>query len=161
TIFRNTSAQLQAVSNTITHYWFPNDNLSDPLLLDAQANPLFSQTYYLFVESEYGCTNTDSVRITVEPHTVILVPSGFSPNGDGTNDIFRIAQPMLNVQRIDEFAVFNRWGEKVFSTTDPNGGWNGIYKDKLQPAGAYTWYIRAVTFDNERVFKSGNITLVR
>lgn len=161
TIYRNTSAQLHGESNAVTHYWSPNDYLSNPLDLDATASPLFTRTYYLFAETEYGCVNYDSVLITVEPKTVLLVPTGFSPNDDGVNDIFRIAMPMLNIQTIEEFAVFNRWGEKVFYTTDPNAGWDGRYKGLLQQMSTFTWYVSAKTYDGEKVFKKGNVTLVR
>jgi gliding motility-associated-like protein len=62
---------------------------------------------------------------------------------------------------LNEFAVYNRWGEKIYSTSDITAGWNGTYKNKAQEIGVYVWYIKATTFDGDIVFKKGNVTLIR
>jgi gliding motility-associated-like protein len=160
-IYRNTEAELHGVTNAPNFYWLSSVYLANPLSLETKATPLNTTTYYLFVISEYGCTNFDSVRVIVEPKTQILIPTGFSPNGDGVNDIFRIMQPTLNLKTLLEFSVYNRWGEKVFSTNDATEGWNGTYKGVAQEMSVYTWYLIGKTYDGEDIFKKGNITLVR
>ena len=62
---------------------------------------------------------------------------------------------------VEAHEVFNRWGEKVFSTTDINNGWDGTLDGERSPAGVYVWYVEAFTFDNERIIQSGNVTLLR
>jgi gliding motility-associated-like protein len=160
-IYRNTEAELHGTTNANRFYWTPSDYLENPFILETKATPLYSTAYYLFVISDYGCTNHDSVRVIVEPKTQILLPTGFSPNGDGVNDIFRIMQPTLNLKTLLEFSVYNRWGEKVFSTTDVTEGWNGTYKGVAQEMSVYVWYLIGKTYDGEDVFKKGNVTLIR
>jgi gliding motility-associated-like protein len=93
----------------------------------------------------------------------IMIPSAFTPNGDGTNDVFRIV-PGKDVKSVD-FRIFNRFGELVFSTKDPKDGWDGTWKG--QPAEVSTYFYQVkVQFQNvqgahkEKMFK-GDLTLVR
>jgi gliding motility-associated-like protein len=72
-----------------------------------------------------------------------VVPNAFSPNGDGKNDCFGIAR--WGDAKVEEFAVFNRWGQKLFSTNNPAICWDGRFNGQLQPAGAYAYLIRART----------------
>lgn len=160
-IYRNTEATLQGVSNVSNNYWAPGLHVKNPLDLNSTANPLKTSRYYLYAISNYGCMSIDSVLITVDPKTQLFIPTAFSPNNDGENDVFRIVPPTLNIAQLDEFAVFNRWGEKVFSTHDINEGWNGSFNNRPQDVGVYIWYVRAVTYDGEPVFKKGNVTLVK
>ena len=160
TIYRNTPATLQGVSNGSSYYWYPGDQVENPLSLVTYATPLYTTLFRLYAINEYGCTNVDSVVVTVEPYTILLLPTAFSPNGDGLNDVFHISR-YLNISKLDEFAVFNRWGEKVFGTDIITDGWDGTYKGAKQPLATYTWMVKAKTYDNEDVVKSGNVTLVR
>ena len=160
TIFRNTPATLNGTTNGTTYYWYPADNVQDATSLTTPATPLNTIKYYLYAGTAYGCYNLDSVVITVEPYTLLLVPTAFTPNGDGVNDIFRIVR-YLNIEKLEEFAVYDRWGEKVFSTDILTDGWNGTYKGHAEDMGVYVWYVRALTFDGQEIFKKGNVTLVR
>jgi gliding motility-associated-like protein len=160
TIYRNTSATLNGTSNGTSYYWYPDINLGSASSLSTLASPLYTTEYYLYAVSEFNCTNLDSIVVTVEPYTLILIPTAFSPNGDGVNDIFRIIK-VLNIENLEEFAVYDRWGEKVFSTDVITDGWNGTYKGHNQPLGVYVWMVRGLTYDNQEITKSGNVTLVR
>ena len=62
---------------------------------------------------------------------------------------------------MNSFRIFNRWGEEVFSTIDINKGWNGQYKGKPQPMGAYIYVVEAVTSTGKKFNKQGNLTLIR
>ena len=90
--FRNTSATLSGTTNGTIYYWYPDDYVLDPHSLTTPTTPLNTTTYYLYASSPFGCYNLDSVVVTVDPYTLLLVPSAFSPNGDGENDIFRIVR---------------------------------------------------------------------
>ena len=159
-IFRNTGATLTGVTDGTSYYWYPGENVLEPMQLSTPATPLVTTTYYLYATSAFGCVNLDSVVVNVEPYTLILVPTAFSPNGDGENDVFRIAK-YLNIKSLQEFAVYDRWGQKVYSTDIITDGWNGEYRGHKQDIGVYVWYVKALTYDNESVFKKGNVTLVR
>ncbi len=115
------------------------------------------------------CSATDVVRVDfevceepVEETFSIVVPNAFTPNEDGVNDEFKVSA----TDQPDDFyfAVFNRWGEKVFETKDVNASWNGVYENELQPVGVYVFYTEAfktVNGELEKFWKQGNVTLLR
>ncbi len=112
------------------------------------------------------CVASDVVRVDFEVCDIetfgITVINAFSPNGDGVNDEFRV----WATERPDEFycAIFNRWGQKVFETTDINGTWDGVFKNQNEPIGVFAFYAEAwkvVNGERQRFWKQGNVTLVR
>jgi gliding motility-associated-like protein len=159
-IFRNTPAILNGTSNVSYNYWYPGQYVESPFQLTTPATPLATTQYFLFAISEYGCTNHDSVLVTVDGHTVVLMPTAFSPNGDGVNDLFHIVR-YLNIQTLQEFAVYDRWDNKVFSTEDITVGWDGNFHGHTSPMGVYIWVIKGRTYDNEDIVRTGNVTLMR
>lgn len=159
-IWRDTDATLRGYATVSNHFWHPSDYLNEPFELNTNATPPHTIWYELFAVDEYGCVNKDSVLVTVEPNTILLIPTGFSPDGDGTNDVFRVAR-WLNIERLKEFAVYNRWGEKVFTTRDLTQGWDGNLRGRPQPLGAYTWMLVAMTKDGEEIVRKGTVTLLR
>jgi gliding motility-associated-like protein len=105
-----------------------------------------------------GCPQQDSVHIKVIQQDVVL-PNAFSPNGDGNNDIFRVtARKFINVQ---EFKIFNRWGNEIFSTGDIRKGWDGTYKGIAQDPGVYQYLVRVAYPNGKTQFLKGDVTLVR
>jgi gliding motility-associated-like protein len=84
--------------------------------------------------------------------------NGFSPNGDGINDI--LFAYIKGVKKMT-FNIYNRWGEKVFTSTDPLNGWDGLYKGKEAQPGVYVYDIYVIYWDNEPVKATGSVTLVR
>jgi gliding motility-associated-like protein len=114
------------------------------------------------ITDAFGCSNTDSVSVVVKEVTceepVIYIPNAFTPNGDNNNDFVYVRG---NTIRELEFKIYDRWGEKVFETTDPKKGWDGYYKGKLATPAVYVYYVEAICFDNQRFFKKGNITLIK
>ena len=96
------------------------------------------------------------VRGIVVP--LVDVRTGFSLNGDGINDAVYVKgygiQTML-------FRIYNRWGEKVFETTNQAIGWDGRYKDVLQEMEVYGYTLNVTFFDGTKDSKSGNITLLK
>lgn len=159
-IYRNTPAILSGTANVSYIYWYPGQYIESPFQLTTPATPLNTTMYYLYAISEYGCSNFDSVLVTVDGHTELLLPTAFSPNGDGLNDLFRIAR-YLNIETLMEFAVYDRWGGKVFSTQNINIGWDGRYNGHDMDIGTYVWTVAARTYDGEDIVRSGNVTLVR
>lgn len=88
----------------------------------------------------------------------IFVPTAFSPNGDGENDIFKVYGDSISSVTME---VYNRWGEKVFTSNDKNDGWSGTYKDQLLNSDVFTFRIEVVMENKKRISKKGSITLMR
>jgi gliding motility-associated-like protein len=142
------------------HYtWSPTNGLSDPNAPNTMAHPTTTTTYVVTGFDMNGCTYTDSVKITLNYHTNLLIPTGFTPNGDGLNDVFRIVNP--EVQRLMEFRVFNRWGQEIFTTTDISKGWDGTWKGVPQEIGTYQYIIRVGYFDNTTELYKGDVQLIK
>lgn len=122
-------------------------------------SPNETTIYTLIVTDSAGCTSTQQVLLRVMNNCEgnFAIPTAFSPNNDGHNDEFRILH-QGDLQLID-FKVFNRWGEIVFETEDPNKGWNGIYKGVTQELAVFAYYAR-MTCGEEVKTLIGNVTLV-
>ena len=115
-------------------------------------------TVCLTATNEYGCRDTvcKSVRGIVVP--LVDVPSGFSPNGDGINDIVYVKG--YGIEKMT-FRIFNRWGEKVFESTEKTKGWDGRYKNVMQEMEVYAYTLSVEFFDGTKTSKNGNITLLK
>ena len=93
----------------------------------------------------------------------IVMPNAFTPNGDGKNELFGPNFKCANPKYL-QMRIFNRWGEKIFETNDLYGQWDGKYKDSMQPAGVYVYYVEFVGLENnvEKSFKlMGSLTIIR
>jgi gliding motility-associated-like protein len=113
---------------------------------------------YTVVVENNGCFGEAYKVVYMYPPSKLGVPTAFSPNGDGMNDELKVFGS--GFAEID-FKVFNRYGELVFETTDPNMGWDGTVNGVKQEMEVYTYYIRVRYQDKGVVEESGNVTLLR
>ena len=113
--------------------------------------------YSLIASNQCG-TYTDSVVIT-SGICNILMPTGFTPNNDGLNDIFRVKYPFA--VKSFHMLVYNRWGEKVFETNNISEGWDGYWKGALLLQGIYVWVISFTDTNNKAQQLKGTVTLIR
>jgi len=89
----------------------------------------------------------------------IYVPKVFTPNGDGTNDVLK---PILvGIQTFHYFSVYNRWGNLVFTTQDPNQGWDGTFKGVPQPVETYLWIAEGIDVEGRKIVQKGMTSLVK
>ncbi len=132
----------------------------------AEANPFFVFTevgqqdvVLRVVNRNSGCEDTsESLEVNIS-ESELDVPNVFSPNGDGVNDEFRVAYRSL---KKFEMVVFNRWGRKVFESSDPAEGWDGTIGNTLAAPGVYFYYIRGEGFNADEVHElKGPIHLIR
>jgi gliding motility-associated-like protein len=147
-------------SGGVQYEWSPgppllnNANIPDPL-----ARLTTTTTFYLTVKDAIGCKGYDTVTIKIFKGTDIYVPSAFTPNRDGLNDIFR---PLgTTIERLDYFRVYNRYGELIFETNNISKGWDGTYKGQDQKADNYIWTLRAIDKKNVKRAMKGNVILIR
>ncbi|MBN4065937.1 gliding motility-associated C-terminal domain-containing protein [Candidatus Amoebophilus asiaticus] len=143
---------------SVTVLWSPPDYLSDPNSPTPIATPEQTQQYIVTVTDSNGCTNTDTITITVLDPGVIFIPDAFSPNGDGQNDLLIIRGEGIKSLL---FIIFNRWGQKVFEADKVDQGWDGKFRGKDQPMDKYAYYLKAQALDGEDFERKGSITLIR
>ena len=114
-------------------------------------------TYCATVTSVAGCINSNCITIVVENPSTLSIPNVFTPNGDGTNDMF--FTPGNNISSYS-LKIFNRWGQMLFSSEELLKGWNGTVNGQLAPDGVYLYILDAKGADDVVYKKQGHITLV-
>jgi gliding motility-associated-like protein len=147
-------------SGALTYTWFPATWLSNPLIPNPVAQPKDSIKYILTGRDVNGCLGSDSIRVRifkVDPD--MYVPTAFTPNGDGQNDLTRPI--LLGMKSLTYFRVYNRFGELMFSTSKIEDGWNGIYKGKPQDPATFVWMAEGITFKGQVKRKKGYVVLIR
>ena len=156
------SLQLTAVGGT-RYFWQPPFGLSAVDIANpvAQYDELFETLRYkVLIYNQAGCV--DSAFISVKIYSTkptVFVPSGFTPNGDGKNDLLRpIAVGMKTIER---FTIYNRYGQLVFSTTTNGQGWDGKINGQYQQTSAFVWQVEAVDYNGKKYKEKGTTTLVR
>jgi gliding motility-associated-like protein len=173
---------LDNIDNTINQLsWTPyvGDNASGYQIdiLDENNNviesiqPVLSTTYthntsglnvqlvrYIIRPIGTSVSNLKSNVVEIKYEGFIYLPNAFTPDGDGTNEIF-----MAKGKFIKDFkmTIFNRWGEVVYSGTDINEGWNGLYQNTPALTGVYAFLIEGQDLWNKNITKRGSVTLIR
>lgn len=154
------SVQLDA-RGAVMYTWTPNDgSLSNPNINNPVATPSVTTTYAVVAFDSLGCRNIDSVTIEVESEDGVFIPSAFTPDGDGLNDLFRVARK--GSYTLLEMNVYDRWGQRVYHHEgDDRSGWDGTFNG--QPAIMGTYYYVCILSDRNRMEKAvkGDVTLIR
>eukprot|EP01012_Entosiphon_sulcatum_P012354 TRINITY_DN1771_c0_g1_i3.p1 TRINITY_DN1771_c0_g1~~TRINITY_DN1771_c0_g1_i3.p1 ORF type:complete len:1088 (-),score=68.61 TRINITY_DN1771_c0_g1_i3:25-3210(-) len=151
---------LQLMVNGARLYnWSPVASLNNPNISYPIATPTESTMYVVAGIASNGCRSFDTVRVGVDYRSNLIVPTAFSPNADGKNDMFRVSN--MTVQRYVEFRVYNRWGQEVYNGTDGRKGWDGMWKGVPQEIGNYQYLIRVAYPDGYVETYKGDVTLVR
>jgi gliding motility-associated-like protein len=143
-----------------TYLWSPPTGLSCSTCGVTTADPTKTTTYCVLVTDTSGCADSACMVVNVEqPCGKIFVPDAFSPNGDRENDLECVYG---NCIETISFRIFDRWGNEVFETNDPNQNcWDGKYKGQLMNSAVFVYYLDAVLTNGDKVSQKGNITLVR
>jgi len=153
--------QLQA-SGGSRYFWTPSTGLSNvniPNPIVTLDNFVDSVVYRVYV-AEGPCVRSDLITIRVSKlGPDIIVPSGFTPNGDGKNDLARPITP--GIAQLKYFTIFNRLGEPIFTTSTIGDGWDGKYKGKDQSPGTYVYQTEGVDYRGNTIFRKGTIVLIR
>jgi gliding motility-associated-like protein len=128
-------------------------------------NDDFNSTDYavtLFAISEYGCIDSATLYITVNPELIFYVPNAFTPDGDNYNNIFTPVFSSGYDLRNYDFMIFNRWGELIYESNVIGEGWDGTYRGNKCQEGVYTWKIKVMNAVTDRKEEHvGHVTLLR
>lgn len=151
----------QSIANDddLTYTWtIDYEFISDLPEFEHRFDGLGPHVVGLTVENSIGCTDSDEKIIQSAP--LVYIPTAFTPNGDGINDAFFIKGGSI---RSFNFRVFNRWGDVVFESTDPEKPWIGDFKsgEHYGVNEVYNYTLRAIGFKNEVVEKTGTIQIIR
>ena len=158
TIAIGNSTQLNATGGAGSYVWSPPTGLNNPNTQNPVASPTVTTTYMVTYTDAAGCTATDTVTVAVMEAYSIFVPGSFSPNGDGNNDMLYVRG--AGIKELT-FVVFDRFGEKVFESTNVNDGWDGSFRGKDMNTGIYVWYAEAVFYNATTQKLKGDVSLVR
>ena len=165
TISLGDSIQLNATGGVI-YSWIPSIGLSCSDCPDPMASPTVNTMYIVTGTDANGCSGTDTVYVTIAPGPVecgdIFIPTILSPNGTGNLANKTICVYGGCVSKLS-FVIYNRWGEKVFETSDVNltECWDGTFKGKFLNSGSFVYKLIVTLTNNEVIEESGNITLIR
>ena len=146
----------------------PEDSLTLSCLTcqNPVVTPENTTSYEVSVIDENGCTASAFVLVVVEKDRPVYVPTGFTPNGDGNNDVLRIHGKQI--QNILTYRVYDRWGSLVFEALDypydpldDTVGWDGTFKGKEMGSGVFVWFVQVEYVDGNIADFKGNTTLIR
>lgn len=150
--------------NTINWIWSPSSGLSCTDCPNPAAGPKFKTHYQVYFTDSNGCSNNGDIVVWVIcKNANLYIPNTFSPNGDGSNDVFYPRG--VGLERVRLLRIFNRWGEIVFEkqnfpVNDPSTGWNGTYKGGKPVAGVYVFQAEVFCENGEIITLNGNISLI-
>jgi gliding motility-associated-like protein len=167
TIFIGESMVIQTGGTCASQFvWNPSDGLSSSGELEPIASPTAESTTYTLTVTNGDCIVTDDITINVVDRdrvtcTDLMLPSAFTPNGDGINDEFGISNLYL-VDELNSFEVFNKWGGRVFGTRTSDLLWNGLLDNDgdLAPNSSFLYKV-SYTCDGQQYLKSGTVVLIR
>lgn len=140
--------------------WTPAAGMEDASIPNPVATTDSTTIFEVTGTNEFGCSSTAQVTVNVDKGGIahFMLPNVFSPNGDGKNDCFGIRQ--WGSARIEQFFIYNRWGQIVFQTNSHTQCWDGRVNGIPQQAGGYVYVIKASTFCGQ-VTRKGMLTLIR
>jgi gliding motility-associated-like protein len=164
TIYQGSSARLYAGTSCAQSIsWAPAELVDDANAASTLAIPPVTQRYTATYQYG-GCTATDTVLVRViNPEEIecgeVPMPNAFTPNNDGRNDVFFISNPFA-LETLHAFEIFDRWGNRVFTTTEVSDSWDGTYRGQELNPGLYLYKVKYTCQGSERV-KSGSVMLLR
>jgi gliding motility-associated-like protein len=146
-------------ANANNYIWNFGDGSSST---DVNPNYQYKRTGHylvcLIARTSEGCTDTVCKYVDAEIRTAVGVPSAFSPNHDGHNDILYVRGAGIETMNLK---IFDRWGKMIFESNSVNDGWDGTYKGKDQGVNIYAYLLNVTFIDGTSQQLKGNITLLR
>lgn len=146
----------------VTGLWDLGNGETEPYVPGERVFASFEQagdyTASLILFNEGGCEAGFELNVCILPPTPVFIPDIFSPNDDGLNDVLFVRG--LGIVSM-QFEVYDRWGERVFESSHPDHGWDGRFRGRTMPSGAYTWVLNARLNNGTTDTRSGTVRLVR
>jgi gliding motility-associated-like protein len=158
TIFKGDVAYLNATGGG-TYLWTPDLDMDCDTCQSPNVAPEETTTYCVTVTNDYGCVDSTCMIVNIEIVCgEVFVPSAFSPNGDGENELECVYSDCMESFTFD---IYNRWGEKVFTTSSMNICWDGTWKGKELNSAVFVYILEGYLINGTKVSQKGNISLIR
>ena len=141
-----------------TIQWTPSNTLNCDDCFEVEAQPVITTTYTVSITDNNGCSGIAQVTVEVEVDEILGVPSAFSPNNDGKNDILRVLGD--GIQSMN-FRIFNRYGQLVYESTDQDEGWDGTFNGDRLNQGVFAYILEYTLVNGVTGRKEGSVTLVK
>lgn len=158
--------QLLATANNenVAYAWLPavyvsNANIANPVVT-INTSTIDTITYYVTATTPQGCKGSDQLMVFIyKTLPSIFIPSGFTPNGDGNNDVFKLV--LTGIVKLNFFRVYNRWGQLIYQTSQQGAGWNGSINGVMQQSGTYVYTAQGVDYTGKTLQQKGTVVLIR
>ncbi len=148
-----------SIAGVTSYTWTPASSLVGANTASPVATLTSDQRFLVVGTTPDGCQGMDDILVKVYKGPDIYVPSGFTPNNDGLNDVLRPIP--VGIKEFRFFRVFNRWGQVIYATQDPRHGWDGKIKGTEQGTGTYVWMAEAIDYKGNLVTRKGVVTIIR
>ena len=164
TIFLGDAIQVITGGTCATSFnWSPSDGVSDIFALEPIIQPDESDLYVLRIDHG-NCIALDTFDLKViDPDSLsceeLMMPTAFTPNGDSINDLYQISNDFV-IEQLLSFEIFDRWGNKVFETTDKLAGWDGYFNAEAANPGTFIYKVN-YQCKGQELFDTGSFTLIR
>jgi gliding motility-associated-like protein len=126
-------------------------------------SPIFNgnteEKYAIEIKTNTGCVTIDTQLVKIIKGVDIYVPTAFTPNGDGKNELLRPI--LMGVKELQYFRIYNRWGQLLFETRTKWDGWDGKINGKAQTTGVFVWEAQALGVDGKTYRQRGTSVLIR
>lgn len=150
-VYENPELELIGDLSDVLITWYPSLQRGNSISIDSAG------TYTVYLKKD-NCVSVSEITFTEFCEEKIFISSGFTPNGDGLNDVFK---PILNYIKEYELLIFNRWGQQIFSSNDINIGWDGTYLNNKCQQDVYVYKINYINESKQKRNLVGLITLIR
>jgi gliding motility-associated-like protein len=159
----NQTVQLHATdvnhSGFYQYEWTPATGLDNPNIPNPVASFSGDMVYTVSAVAPGGCENSDAVQIKLYAGPSIYVPNAFTPNGDGRNDVLKSIP--IGIRTFKYFAVYNRYGQRIFYSNDPGKGWDGTIHGAPQSDKGYVWMVEGIDINGKIIHREGSVLLIR
>jgi gliding motility-associated-like protein len=144
---------LDAGNPGLTYFWQPGGEQNQIIYASKQ------QQYSVNVFNAEGCFGKDTIKIKGDCESKIWFPNSFTPNGDLLNEVFR---PLPQYAKSYQLRIYNRWGEKLFESKEPEFGWDGTYQGEPCQIGQYFYESNFIISESSKIEKvAGTVLLLR
>jgi len=155
----NLPLSLQARTFGEVYLWKPAVGLNDPAIANPEFRGIAEQLFTIEIITESGCLTIDTQLVKIVKQISIYVPTAFTPDGDGENDLLR--PTMYGIKTLNYFRVYNRWGQLMFLSNNSLQGWDGRFTGTAQASQTYVWSLEAIGADGNMYIRKGSSILIR